>query len=130
MKLLLDTHVLLWAVLEPHKLNRGLREALENPETQLLISAASAWEIATKWRLGKLPGASEVVDNFQRAIDGLGALECPILSGESLLAGRWTVPHRDPFDRILAAQALLRDLTLATTDVAFHQFEGLRLFGG
>lgn len=130
MKLLLDTHILLWAVLEPGKLNRGLREALENPETQLLISAASAWEIATKWRLGKLPGAGVVVDNFQRAIDGLGAIECPILSGESLLAGSWDVPHRDTFDRILAAQASLRDLTLATTDAAFHQFEGLRLFGG
>lgn len=130
MKLLLDTHILLWAVLEPDKLNRGLREALENPATQLLISAASAWEIATKWRLGKLPGAGVVVESFQRAIDGLGAIECPILSSESLLAGSWTVPHRDPFDRILAAQASLRDLTLATTDGAFHQFPGVRLFGG
>ncbi len=130
MKLLLDTHVLLWAVLEPHKLNQGLREALESPDTQLLISAASAWEIATKWRLGKLPGAGVVVESFQRAIDGLGAIECPILSSESLLAGSWNVPHRDPFDRILAAQAAVRDLTLATTDGAFHQFEGVRLFGG
>ena len=103
MKLLLDTHVLLWAVLEPHKLNRGLREALENPETQLLISAASAWEIATKWRLGKLPGARQVVENYQRVIDGLGARECPIHSSECLLAGTWSTPHRDPFDRILAA---------------------------
>jgi PIN domain nuclease of toxin-antitoxin system len=87
-------------------------------------------EIATKWRLGKLPGAGVVVESFQRAIDGLGAIECPILSSESLLAGSWNVPRRDPFDRILAAQAALRDLTLATTDGAFHQFEGVRLFGG
>lgn len=100
MKLLLDTHILLWAVLEPGKLNRGLREALESPETQLLISAASAWEIATKWRLGKLPGAGVVVENFQRAIDGLGAIECPIVSSECLVAESWSTPHRDPFDRI------------------------------
>lgn len=130
MKLLLDTHILLWAVLEPGKLNRGLRKALESPETQLLISAASAWEIATKWRLGKLPGAREVVANYQRVIDGLGARECPIHSNECLVAGSWSTPHRDPFDRILAAQATVRDLTLATTNAAFHQFEGIRLFGG
>ncbi len=130
MKLLLDTHILLWAVLEPHKLNRGLREALESPETELLISAASAWEIATKWRLGKLPGARQVVENYQRVLDGLGSRECPIHSDESLLAGTWSTPHRDPFDRILAAQAVVRDLTLATTDAAFHQFDGVRLFSG
>ena len=70
------------------------------------------------------------VPNYQRVIDGLGAHECLIHSNECLVAGSLSTPHLDPFDRILAAQATGRDLTLATTYAAFRQFEGLRLFGG
>jgi PIN domain nuclease of toxin-antitoxin system len=104
LRLLLDTHVLLWAVLEPHKLPEGLRELVEDSGCELLVSAASSWEIGTKWRIGKLPGAGEVVQ-----------------------AGLWAVSHRDPFDRLLAAQALLLDLELASTDAIFSSFEGVRL---
>lgn len=106
----------------------GMREALENPSTHRFISAASAWEIGTQWRLGKLPGARSVVERYQRVMDGLGASECPILSEESLQAGTWGVAQRDPFDRMLAAQALCRNLTLATTDPIFSSFEGVRTF--
>lgn len=91
------------------------------------MSAASAWEIATKWRIGKLSGATQVVKNYGRALDGLGARELPISSKEALQAGLWKVEHRDPFDRLLAAQALLLDLDLASTDSAFTQFEGVRV---
>ncbi|MFO0104449.1 MAG: type II toxin-antitoxin system VapC family toxin, partial [Cyanobium sp.] len=73
MKLLLDTHVLLWAVLEPRKLSHSQREALENSGNQLLVSAASAWEIATKWRLGKLNQAGAVVRNYSQVLDRLAA---------------------------------------------------------
>lgn len=58
LRLLLETHGLLWAVLEPHKLPEGLREQLEDSGCELRVSAASAWEIRTKWRIGKLPGAA------------------------------------------------------------------------
>jgi len=129
MRLLLDTHILLWAVLEPHKLGMPMRETLETPSTELFISAVSAWEIGTKWRLGKLPHAESVVNHYKRVIDGLGAHECPILSVESLKAGIWPVAHRDPFDRLLAAQAVHRDLTLATSDDVFRNFDGLRTVG-
>jgi len=126
-RLLLDTHVLLWAVLEPGKLPPGLVTLLEDPACELLVSAASAWEIATKWRIGKLSGATQVVKNYGRALDGLGARELPISSKEALQAGLWKVEHRDPFDRLLAAQALLLDLDLASTDAVFARFEGVRV---
>lgn len=89
MQLLLDTHVLLWALLEPQKLSPTLRNALEDSDNTLMVSAASAWEIATKWRLGKLLHAKAVVENYAMARQ----------------AGLWQMPHRDPFNRLLAAQA-------------------------
>jgi PIN domain nuclease of toxin-antitoxin system len=129
MKLLLDTHVLLWALLEPQKLSPELRTALEDSDNVLVVSAASAWEIATKWRLGKLPHARSVVDNYVMALHRLAAVDLPIRGAVARQAGLWAVPHRDPFDRLLAAQARSDDLVLATTDPAFTQFEGVVTLG-
>jgi len=126
MQLLLDTHVLLWALLEPQKLSPSLRNALEDSDNTLMVSAASAWEIATKWRLGKLPHARAVVENYAMALHRLAAVELPISGAVARQAGLWQVPHRDPFDRLLAAQASSDDLLLASTDPAFAQFEGVR----
>ena len=129
MKLLLDTHVLLWALLEPQKLSPALRNALEDSDTRLLVSAATAWEIATKWRLGKLQQAQSVVENYAMALHRLAALELPISGAVARAAGLWEVPHRDPFDRLLAAQAKADQLVLASTDPAFAQFAGVVVFG-
>jgi len=126
MQLLLDTHVLLWALLEPQKLSPTLRNALEDSDNTLMVSAASAWEIATKWRLGKLLHAKAVVENYGMALHRLAAIELPISGAVARQAGLWQVPHRDPFDRLLAAQARSDDLLLASTDPAFAQFEGVR----
>ena len=125
MKLLLDTHVLLWALLEPQKLSPALRIALEDSDNTLLVSAATAWEIATKWRLGKLQQARAVVENYAMALHRLAAVELPISGAVARAAGLWEVPHRDPFDRLLAAQAKADQLILASTDPAFAQFEGV-----
>lgn len=125
MKLLLDTHVLLWALLEPQKLSPVLRDALEDSENTLMVSAASAWEIATKWRLGKLPHARSVVENYSMALNRLAAVDLPISGAVARQAGLWAVPHRDPFDRLLAAQARADELVLASTDPAFARFEGV-----
>lgn len=125
MKLLLDTHVLLWAVLEPVKLSENLREALEDSGNGLFVSAATAWEIATKWRLGKLSQAASVVRDYDLALNGLAALEIPISGEVARQAGLWDVPHRDPFDRLLAAQAVAADLVLASNDAVFSQFDGV-----
>ena len=125
MKLLLDTHVLLWALLEPQKLSVELRNTLEDSDNTLLVSAASAWEIATKWRLGKLQHARSVVENYAMALHRLAAVDLPISTAVARRAGLWDVPHRDPFDRLLAAQAIADELVLASTDPAFSQFAGL-----
>lgn len=129
MKLLLDTHVLLWALLEPHKLSTNLRGCLEDSDNRLYVSAASAWEIATKWRLGKLQQARAVVENYAMALNRLAVVELPISGAVARQAGLWDVPHRDPFDRLLAAQAQAEDLVLASTDPAFRQFQGVVLLG-
>ena len=106
MRLLLDTHVLLWALLEPQKLSLELRHTLENSDNTLVVSAASAWEIATKWRLGKLRHARSVVENYAMALHRLAAVDLPISTAVARQAGLSDVPHRDPFDRLLAAQAM------------------------
>jgi len=88
---------------------RLLLDALEDSGNTLVVSAASAWELATKWRLGKLPHARVVVENYSMARQAV----------------MWAVPHRDPFDRLLAAQARADELVLASTDPAFAQFDGV-----
>jgi len=120
---------LLWALLEPQKLSPELRIALEDSDNTLVVSAATAWEIATKWRLGKLRHAQAVVEQYAMALHRLAAVELPISGAVARQAGLWEVPHRDPFDRLLAAQAKADNLVLASTDSAFAQFEGVVVLG-
>lgn len=122
MRLLLDTHIFLWAVLEPERLRSSVRATLQDPKTELLVSAASAWEIATKFRIGKLPGAKAVVADYTRIVSELYAESLPITPAHALKAGGWEVPHRDPFDRMIAAQATIEALPLVTTDPAMKLF--------
>ncbi|EAR20251.1 type II toxin-antitoxin system VapC family toxin [Nitrococcus mobilis] len=122
MKLLLDTHVFLWALMAPENLSPSVYALLEDDDTGVFVSAASAWEISTKYRLGKLPGAARVVADYSMAISGLQAEPLPITTSHALKAGLWSAPHRDPFDRMLAAQAAIESLPLATTDRAMRQF--------
>ncbi len=122
MRVLLDTHIFLWAVLEPERLPDAIRALIESPENELVVSAASAWEIATKFRLGKLPGAAALVKHYSKAIDGLGATELAVSRDHALKAGGWNNPHRDPFDRMLAAQAAMERLPLVSVDKAMHVF--------
>lgn len=126
MRLLLDTHVLLWAALEPDRLAPGQRDVLEDGANQLFVSAATAWEIATKWRLGKLQQAAAVVHNYGLVLDRLAATELPIRGDVARRAGLWAVEHRDPFDRLLAAQAAADQLILVSSDPAFGQFEDVQ----
>lgn len=122
MSLLLDTHVLLWALLEPKKLSPTVKKLLEDPATKIYISAASAWEIGTKYRLGKLSTAANVVHDYQAHLNTLRSEELAVDSNHALTAALWKLQHRDPFDRILAAQAKLEKLRLVSTDKAFATF--------
>lgn len=117
--LLLDTHVLLWALMEPGRLSRKARQTIQASENTLLVSSASAWEIALKHRLGRLPEAEAVVRGYRKHLATLRAGELPITSDHAILAGALHIAHRDPFDRMLAAQALVEGVPLVTSDPAF-----------
>ncbi|MDR2452949.1 MAG: type II toxin-antitoxin system VapC family toxin [Candidatus Accumulibacter sp.] len=116
---LLDTHVLLWAVQEDRKLSAPARAVIERLDSKLFVSAISAFEIGNKYRLGKLPGYSLIVENYQEIAQKLGADELPVRSSHACYAAKIDWAHRDPFDRILAAQAALESLTLISGDAAF-----------
>lgn len=125
MSYLLDTHALLWALTEPARLGQRAREVIADPESRLVVSAASAWEIATKHRLGKLPQADVLLGAFSKHLDRLGVTRLPVTEDHALLAGRLEWEHRDPFDRMLAAQTMLESLALITGDPSFDGCRGV-----
>jgi PIN domain nuclease of toxin-antitoxin system len=118
MRVLIDTHVLLWALMEPERLSVAAADILSDPSTVLVVSSASAWEIATKHRLGRLNGAHSVVHGYSHHLERLGAEELPIRADHAILAGSLGGEHRDPFDRMLAAQALIETIPIVTGDDA------------
>lgn len=115
---LLDTHVLLWALMQPEKLSDAAREVILDRRTELLVSAVTGWEISTKVRLGKLPDASHLVHDYSAHVQRLRAISLPVTAEHSLLAGALRWEHRDPFDRMLAAQSMLENVPLITSDSA------------
>jgi PIN domain nuclease of toxin-antitoxin system len=119
---LLDTHVLIWAVSAPSRLSRRVVRTMRDETNELLVSAASAWELATKYRLGKLPQGQQLLDGWDDALRKLKAEPLAITHAEARRAGLYVVAHRDPFDRLLAAQAELAGVDLITTDAAFADF--------
>jgi PIN domain nuclease of toxin-antitoxin system len=118
MRFLIDTHVLLWALMEPDRLSPVANDIMSDPSTALVVSSASAWEISTKHRLGRLDGAHSVVHGYYAHLERLGAEELPIRADHAILAGSLDGDHRDPFDRMLAAQALIETIPVVTGDDA------------
>src|ERR1700737_3039178 len=127
MRVLLDTHALLWALADPSQLSTRAVNLIKSPTNVVIVSAASAWEIATKHRLGRLAGAGPIVAGFAAHLATLRAEELPIRSNHALLAGSFGVEHRDPFDRMLAAQAVVEGIPLLTNDSAFAAFPALKV---
>lgn len=123
MTYLLDTHILLWLLGEPHRLPDSLIDELAHPDTRLLVSAASAMEVATKTRIGKLPIGEPLVAGWDERCAEIEADELPISAHHALLAGSLVWPHRDPFDRLLAAQAIIEGIPLVTNDPLLRAFE-------
>ncbi|HTD53954.1 MAG TPA: type II toxin-antitoxin system VapC family toxin [Silvibacterium sp.] len=128
MRILLDTHVLLWAVLTPNQLSRSASMAVSDPVNAILVSAASAWEIATKVRLGKLPGAVALERRFMDAIDDAGYGLLSIDVPTALRAGRLIGDHGDPFDRMIVAQALALDIPIVSSDTHLDSFGVRRIW--
>ncbi len=127
-RVLLDTHALLWALVSPDELTEKARTLIADCETEVLVSPASAWEIATKSRLGNLDQARDVVTNYADHVRTLSASEVSITGAQALLAGGFDVPHRDPFDRMIAAQSMTLGVPVVTNDVAFSQFPCQRIW--
>lgn len=126
MKLLLETHALLWWSKDEPRLSRRAKALLSDPANELLISAASAWEIVTKHRLGKLPEAELLVQDMPGTFAKLGLIELPITLAHARLAGSFIAAHGDPFDRMLAAQSLIEGVPIVGCDKALLQF-GVKL---
>jgi PIN domain nuclease of toxin-antitoxin system len=124
---LLDTHTFLWALSEPQKLSSRVRTILEDPSNDLYVSAVSLFEIATKVRIGKLDCPKRLLDNWAFVLSRLGAKHLPLNGADAVTAGRWDVEHRDPFDRLLGAQAVENKFCLLSRDSAFSEFKGLNL---
>lgn len=122
MKVLLDTHSLLWATLSPASLSPEASAIIADEGNVILVSAASAWEIATKVRLGKLPGAQRFEKEFLDVIENAGYTLISIEASVALRAGRFVNEHRDPFDRVIAAQALADDIPVLSTDRKLDSF--------
>ena len=122
LELLLDTHAPLWWLAEPDRLSPEAQAAIAEPANGVHVSAASGWEIATKVRLGKLPAGRELLDDLPGLLADQGFQLLPITLQHGLHAGSYTRPHRDPFDRLLAAQAELAMLTLVSVDPALQAF--------
>lgn len=119
---LLDTHVFVWAAGVPERLSRRVTELVRDESNELLVSAATAWEISTKHRLGKLPGAEALLDAWDDALATLRATSIPVRHAVALRAGAYASSHRDPFDRLLAAEAELSGVGFVTADPAFADF--------
>ena len=128
MRLLLDTHAFLWWLAGSERLPPAARRAIGDEANEKLISAASAWEITTKHRLGKLPDASELANDIAAGISGEGFGELPIIVEDAARAGALPGPQRDPFDRILIAQALSRNLVLVSNESLFDRYGVRRLW--
>lgn len=122
MRLLLDTHTLAWWLLDDPRLSTKARNLLKDPDNELFVSAVSAFEAATKFRLGKWPEAGPMATAFEEVMRAQRLPVALITSRHAARAGLMAGAHRDPFDRLLAAQADIEGMVLVTNDARFAEF--------
>ena len=123
MKLLLDTHVLLWAAVSPEKLSNGAQALLSDPQNELMFSAASLWEVAIKRGLGR---SDFRIDPriLRRSLIDNGYTEMPVTGEHAVAIDSLPAIHKDPFDRILVAQSIVEGVTLLTGDSVLAKYPG------
>jgi len=127
-RLLLDTHALLWWFSDDPALPESCRRLIAQPGSSILVSAVSAWEIATKFRLGRLPSASDLVQDFGGYLDRDKFLSLPVSYDHGVRAGMLPGPHQDPFDRMLIAQAEIEKLFIVSNEKIFEQYGVRRIW--
>jgi PIN domain nuclease of toxin-antitoxin system len=123
-RLLLDTHILLWALIEPGRLSAEFRDVLEDPEHEVRFSAASIWEMSIKAALGRADFQVAPASVFQAAL-ATGFIELPVRAAAALKVTALPHHHRDPFDRLLVAQAMTEPLVLYTADAQLGAYSDL-----
>lgn len=128
MRLLLDTHALIWWLAGDVSLSVPAREAIADEANTVAVSAASAMEVATKFRIGKLAQAALLAQNFEAILADQGFDELPITVHHARLAGEMKIDHKDPFDRLLIAQAQAEDMVLVSNEALFDGFAIKRLW--
>jgi PIN domain nuclease of toxin-antitoxin system len=127
-RFLLDTHTLIWWMTDDRRLSKSARALIAQRDNVSLVSAVSAWEIATKARLGRLPMATDLVRSFIADV-ARERMEILAVSAEhGIRAGSLLGPHQDPFDRMLIAQALAENVPIVSNDRAFDQYDVERLW--
>jgi PIN domain nuclease of toxin-antitoxin system len=122
-KLLLDSHVFLWWEGRSPRIGPDVRDAIETPDNEIFVSAASIWEIAIKRHLGKIAFQGPIIE----AVEASGFIALPISAADGEAAGDLDWTHTDPFDRLLAAQARRHSMTLVTADAALSALPGISL---
>jgi PIN domain nuclease of toxin-antitoxin system len=127
-RLLIDTHALLWWLNDEPSLSPAARKAMAESSNVLLVSAASAWEIATKVRLGKLPTAEELAADFQGFMLREGFTILDITANHATRAGLLPGPHKDPFDRMLISQAQAESVPIITNERVFEAYGVRRIW--
>jgi len=128
LRLLLDTHALIWWIGGDEKLGDTAQAAIADAGNEILISAVSAMEITTKFRLGKLAEAERLAQDFEAIVEEQGFMPLSISIRHASLAGSLQISHKDPFDRLLIAQAVVENLILVTNEVVFDDFGVSRLW--
>lgn len=128
MKLLLDTRALIWWLEGNEALSPRAREAIADELNSIAVSAASAMEVATKFRIGKLPGAAFLAQDFESIVAAQGFAELAISVQHARLAGEMNITHKDPFDRFLIAQAQTEGMVLVSNEALFDGFAIQRLW--
>ncbi len=123
MRALLDTHTLYWWVSDHPQLSLTARRIIADAGNEILVSAAVAWELATKTRLGKWQAANALAADFEAIVASQGFLPLPITLAHARRAGLLEAAHRDPFDRMLAAQAEIEGAVLISADPAFQALD-------
>jgi PIN domain nuclease of toxin-antitoxin system len=130
MRFLPDTSIILWSVAEEYKLNSHARELLSSKASDLYLSSATAWEIAIKYGLGTLRLHAEPAVFIPEVIRGMELRALDITPAHAIEAGRLPRHHRDPFDRMLIAQAQMEGLVLLTADRVFEKYKVEQIFCG
>ena len=128
MRLLLDTHALIWWLAGDEKLSLRARDAIADEANTVAVSAASAMEVATKHRIGKLPDGALLAQDFEAIVADQGFSELSISVRHARLAGEMGIAHKDPFDRLLIAQALAKDMVLVSNETRFDDSAVKRLW--